>query len=106
LHDDLVKPVESFLDKGKQVYVVPDKILNLLPFGALISRESGRRMVEDYALALSPGSTMLVMCSEAAEGKERSRPERLLSVGNPQFDRTAFPSLSDLPSAAREAAAL
>src|SRR5262249_38713676 len=69
-------------------------------------RESGRRMVEDYALALSPSSTMLVMCSEAAEGKERFGLEKLLSVGNPRFDGAAFPSLPDLPSAAREAVAI
>jgi CHAT domain-containing protein len=104
LHDSLIKPVEPLLDRRKQVYVVPDKILNLLPFGALVSGRSGRYMIEDYVLALAPSSTMLVACTEIARGKGGGEAEKILSVGNPRFDRGLYPSLPDLPSAAREAA--
>lgn len=103
LHDSLIKPVEPLLDKRKQVYVVPDKILNLLPFGTLVSSRSGRYMIEDYVLALSPSSTMLIVCTEIARGKGEAGAEKILSIGNPQFDRDRYPSLPDLPSAAREA---
>jgi CHAT domain-containing protein/regulator of sirC expression with transglutaminase-like and TPR domain len=104
LHDILIKPAEHFLEEGKQVYIVPDKILNLLPFGTLISRASGRYLVEDYTLTLSPSSTMLVVCSEMAAAHKPVRAERILSVGNPRFDHDAYPSLPDLPSASKEAA--
>jgi CHAT domain-containing protein/cytochrome c-type biogenesis protein CcmH/NrfG len=103
LYDILIKPAEPFLDKGKQVCIVPDKILNLVPFGALISRASGKYLLEDYTLTLAPSSTMLVVCSEMAAAREAVKAERVLSVGNPRFDRNSHPSLPDLPSASREA---
>jgi CHAT domain-containing protein len=54
-------------------------------------------------LAVSPSASLLVILSEIAGRKDVLRDERLLSVGNPSFDRDNFPSLSDLPSARREA---
>jgi CHAT domain-containing protein len=103
LFEILIKPAESLLDKNKQVYLVPDKFLNALPFGTLISPASGKFLVEDYLLEVSPSSSLLVILSEGAGKKEGRRDERLLSVGNPRFDRDQFPTLSDLPSAGREA---
>jgi CHAT domain-containing protein len=69
----------------------------------LISSTTGKYLLEDYSLAVSPSSSLLVILSEIAGRKGVSRDERLLSVGNPSFDRDNFPSLSDLPSAAAEA---
>lgn len=106
LFDILIKPCEPLLDKSKTLCVVPDKVLNYFPFAALISPETGRFLLEDYSLIVSPSSSLLVACSEAAKLKEGAKPERLLSVGNPGFDRREFPSLRDLPSATREAKAV
>jgi CHAT domain-containing protein/Flp pilus assembly protein TadD len=103
LYDKLIAPVESLLVKEKQLCVVPDKILNLLPFGTLVSRASGEYLLNRYELMVSPSSTSLVLFSEMAAHKRLPQEERILSVGNPSFDRTAFPSLPDLSSATREA---
>jgi len=103
LFDILIRPAESLLDKDKLVYVVPDRSLNALPFNTLISSTTGKYLLEDYSLAVSPSSSLLVILSEIADRKGVSRDERLLSVGNPSFDHDEFPSLSDLPSAAAEA---
>jgi len=103
LFETLIKPAESLLDRNKPVYLVPDKFLNSLPFGTLISPASGRFLVEDYLLEVSPSSSLFVILSEIASKKEGTSDERLLSVGNPRFDRNDFPALSDLPSASREA---
>lgn len=103
LFEILIKPVERFLDKSKPVYVVPDKILNYLPFGTLISPDSNRFLVQDYLTVVSPSSSLFVLSSELARKKEGKNVERVLSVGNPSFDGTEFPTLADLPSAAREA---
>ncbi len=103
LYDILIRPVASSLDRGKQLCIVPDKILNYLPFGALISPVTGKYLIEDYSLLISPSSTVLIACSEMAEKKVLTKGERLLSVGNPSFDRRNYPLLPDLPSAAREA---
>lgn len=98
----LIGPAEPLLDRGKETCIIPDKALSYLPFTALMS-PSGRYLMEDYLLVTSPSPSAFIICSERAAQKEGARDERLLSVGNPRFDRDAFPSLPDLPSASREA---
>lgn len=102
----LIGPVEAALDRNKEICVIPDKILNDLPFAALVSPASGRYLIEDYLLMASPSPTIFVRSSTRAAQMEDLSDERLLSVGNPSFDRGAFPDLPDLPSASREAVAV
>ncbi len=106
LYKILLAPAEAYLDKSKFLCVVPDKILNYLPFDALSSPSTGRFLIEDYDIGVAPSSTIFVDVSASAEGKSGAIKERLLSVGDPSFDRAAFPSLPALSSAAREASAV
>jgi CHAT domain-containing protein len=101
LFDILIAPIESQLI-GKEVCIVPDKVLNLLPFAALMS-PAGRYFVEDHVLEISPSASAFIKCTEIARQKEGQEIERVLSVGNPAFDRDSYSYLSDLPSALREA---
>ncbi|HEV2665656.1 MAG TPA: CHAT domain-containing tetratricopeptide repeat protein, partial [Blastocatellia bacterium] len=102
LYDVLLKPVAPLIEPGKQICIVPDKILNRLPYGALISSATGRYLIEDYLPTYAPSASLFVLCAERADRKSGQSPEHLLSVGNPSFDRRAFPDLEDLPAAARE----
>jgi CHAT domain-containing protein len=104
LYDILIAPVEALLDKTRQICIVPDKVLNYLPFNTLVSPRSGRYMISDYTLSFSPSSNVFVLCTEdAAHKSELTSGERLLSVGNPRIDSAMFPALQELPSATREA---
>jgi CHAT domain-containing protein/tetratricopeptide (TPR) repeat protein len=103
LYDLLIKPVEELLDQSKLICIVPDKELNYIPFSALISTKSGRYLVQDYRLTLSPSATVFINCTMAARKRETAGAERLLVVGNPSFDLNAFPQLPDLAAAEREA---
>jgi CHAT domain-containing protein/Tfp pilus assembly protein PilF len=103
LYKILIAPVESLLDRQKQVCIIPDKILGYLPFAALVSPASGKYLVENYALLHSPSSNVFIQSSEAARRKAGARPERLLSVGNPHFDARDFPTFRRLPAAGAEA---
>ena len=103
LHKLLITPIEPLLDKTKLVCIVPDKILHFLPFDALISETTGRYLVEDLLLEVSPSSSIFIDCSIAASRKAGRGNERLLSVGDPSFDPKAFPTLQRLASARREA---
>jgi CHAT domain-containing protein/tetratricopeptide (TPR) repeat protein len=103
LYDLLIKPVEPRLDKTKLLCIVPDKILHYLPFDALISSITDKFMVEDFRLESSPSSSIFVDCSERARQRSKRIEERLLSVGDPSFDQSAFPFLQRLASADREA---
>lgn len=106
LYDMLIRPVAGSLDSSKQLCIVPDKILNHVPFGALMSRDSGKYFIQEYEFVLSPSSNMFVRSSEAASEKMLTRSEKLLSVGNPSFDCKMFPDLGDLSRAAKEAKAI
>lgn len=103
LYDLLIKPVAHLLDGTKLVCIVPDKILNRLPYAALVSPASGKYLIEDYTLTFSPSSTTFVRRSQT--GRERAGVEResLLSVGDPRFDPKAFASYKYLPAAGTEA---
>jgi CHAT domain-containing protein len=104
LYDILIKPVASLLAKDKQIYVVPDKVLNSLAFNALISPVTGRYLVNDYLVAFAPSSNVFVVCTALAHQKSERADERLLSVGDPYFNRDAFPELPALPASGKEAA--
>jgi CHAT domain-containing protein len=103
LYDYLIKPVEQQLNKDKLLCIVPDKMLYHLPFAALFSDSTGRYLLEDYILLFSPSSNIFIKCTEIAGKKGESKLERILSIGNPHFNRSEAPTLKDLPEAAREA---
>lgn len=103
LYRTLFGAVAKQLDAGKRLCVIPDKALHYLPFAALVSPESGRHLIEDRAVFYAPSLNVLWRCSEIARGKARSDQELLLSVGNPTFNRRAYPNLPALQSAEREA---
>ncbi|MBS1790198.1 MAG: CHAT domain-containing protein [Acidobacteria bacterium] len=99
----LIGPIEDLLDKNCLLGVVPDKILNFLPLGALVSNRTGNYLIEDYTLVYAPSATLFIRSSENAARKAGLTRESLLSVGNPAFDRARFPDLPSLPDAANEA---
>jgi CHAT domain-containing protein len=101
-YDLLIKPVEAALDRNKQLCIVPDKALNYLPFGAFVSSSSGKYVADEFVLTRSPSATLFIISSESARDRNAPVAENLLIVGNPRFDRAAFPMLADLPSAKRE----
>lgn len=98
----LIGPVEADLN-DKYLVIIPDKILSLLPFAALSSPNTGKYLIQDYVMEIAPSSSVFLKTTQVARNKETGTSERLLSVGNPQFDRNRFPSLSNLPDAAKEA---
>ena len=106
LFSDLIEPVQQLLDSHKQLCIVADKSLNTLPFGALISPTSGNYLIEDYCISYAPSSSVFIAATNHANSLTLNHGEKLLSVGNPSFDRNSFPQLSDLPEAASEAKAI
>jgi CHAT domain-containing protein len=103
LYAILIAPAEPKLDTGKTLFIVPDKALHRVPFGALVSPASGKYLVEERTFALAPSSEVMVAASKTTQGMSQGSEEDVLSVGNPDFDREEFPELPDLPAASREA---
>jgi hypothetical protein len=101
LYDLLLRPWIGGMGGGETLVVIPDKALHSVPFAALRDPESGRFLVEEHRLAVSPSATLYVR----ALGRELRPPSspRVLAVGDPAFDQALFSTLRRLPGAEREA---
>jgi CHAT domain-containing protein len=103
LYTVLLAPFEGLLRSDKQLCIVPDKILNYLPFAALKSPVSGRYLIEDFTISFSPSANAFLAGSELARSKEAVQREALACVGDPAFSGADFPGFPRLRSAAMEA---
>lgn len=97
--------IPADLDVNKQLCLVPDKSLHQLAFASLIS-PGGKYLLEEFALIQAPSAAVFVMATENAARKERVVNERILSVGNPDFDREENRGLAALYGAQAEARAV
>ena len=96
----LLAPVRASLEGAASVTFVPDGPLGLVPFGGL-PITSGRLLIEQSIVATSPS------CATYFEPVQDARKTpRVLAIGDPAFDRSAFPELNRLPAAAEEAEAV
>lgn len=103
LYGILISPVKDLLNASEPLCIVPDKILNFLPFAALVSPASKKFLIQDYRLCVAPSSSVFVYLTSAADRKAGRFEEKLLSVGNPNFNSEKFDSLRDLPASVVEA---
>jgi CHAT domain-containing protein len=92
------------LATDKQICVIADKSLHQLAFASLVA-PGGRYLLEDHALSYAPSASVLVIATENATRKDQVN-ERLLSIGNPDFDREENSNLPDLGSAETEATSI
>lgn len=106
LYSILIAPIRGELDPNKVLCLIPDKILHYVPFDALISDTTGHYLAQDYRLLFSPSTTVLIESTNKAHARDSAKPEKLLAVGDPSFDRVANPKLPSLPDAEREVKAL
>lgn len=103
IYEYLIKPVKPFIDKEKTIVIIPDKGLNLVPFAALISPETGNYLIQEQALSLAPSATIFIHCLQKDLSLSNKDREQVLAIGNPTFNYKDFPGLHSLPSALHEA---
>ncbi|HKS26482.1 MAG TPA: CHAT domain-containing protein [Pyrinomonadaceae bacterium] len=103
LYDILLGSAIETIEPGKKVCIIPDKFLYRLPFAALISPSSGKYLIEERALLYAPSMSVLWYCTAAASRKGTNGQGTVLSIGNPTFNRRAYPDLLPLEAAEREA---
>ena len=97
LYSILIPSTVAALPGNVELCLVPDKILNILPFAALRNPHTGRFLIEERAIRITPG------LAQSGVGKKRrpGMPSALL-VSATVFDRNAFPDLLPLPGAEHE----
>lgn len=97
----LIQPVRPFLDPDKEICLVPNKALFHLTFASLASPE-GKYFVEEFTTFYSPSANVFIRSTANAATKTSAPDEKLLAIGNPDFDKKLLPNLEDLPDAAKE----
>jgi CHAT domain-containing protein len=102
LYDYLIKPVEQEIYGAKDLCIVPDKSLHFLPFTALRDA-SGEYLSKSHSLSYAPSASVLIRCLKEETRFPVGGLERILSVGNPSFNREDFPKLRPLADAETEA---
>jgi len=126
LADAVLAPLAAHLRPGEPLVFVPDGPLVAVPFALLPEPSTGRLLVEGRTLAVAPSAALFALVSErsrsaaragafvsapptapggtaAAASSGRQATVGLLVIGDPAFDRLAFPSLPRLPGAGDEA---
>ena len=106
LYDVLLGPVAKWLDPARDLCIIPDKSLAGLPFAALMASPDGNYLVKDFRLFYAPSASSLILLSQKAKQFAPAGGESLLAIGNPTFNRKAYPDLNDLPESAQEAQAI
>lgn len=86
LYNLLIKPVESDIQEGYEICIIPDKSLHRLPFASLISPLTNRYLIEDRVIYMSPSANMFIATTEKSQQKTLTRKERLLAVGPSQVN--------------------
>jgi CHAT domain-containing protein len=103
LYEELVRPLLPFVASRQALVFIPDGVLQGVAFASLWDRQTGRYLAEDHLLGLAPSGTVFIQASARAAAATIGRTPRAVAVGNPRFNRSAFPGLADLPEAEAEA---
>ncbi len=104
LYRILIAPLS--LPRNERLVIVADKSLHQLPFGALRDPATGRFLIEDHALELSPSATTYLAGVPRCQQRHPASRSVLLVVADPAFDRAQADHLPRLPQAAAEAGEL
>jgi CHAT domain-containing protein len=100
LHSLLV-PRQIHTLKEKNLVIIPDRVLNLVPFSALLNPETSRFLIEDHQLVISY-SLQGLAGRKGLQDDRQSLPSALL-VANPSVDQNLFLGLENLPGSEEEA---
>ncbi len=100
----LMAPTLGGVRDAGPLIVVPDGMLQYVPFAALTDPVTGRRVVEDRSVSLRR-SVLAATQPPPIVSLRRDRPWRALVVGDPSFETSMLP-LERLPGARREASAV
>lgn len=102
LYHYLIEPIEGSINRSDVICIVPDKALHFVPFTALVDGD-GHYFIDSFRLSYAPSASALAYCLDEQRKKPASKGERIVAVGNPEFDSKKFPDLPSLPDSEREA---
>lgn len=93
----LLGPLGERLRRVRRLAVLPDRLINRVAFAALADPVQGRLLLDAL------GAVTILPSAQIASAPDAAIATSIVSVGDPAFDRAAFPDLDPLPAARREA---
>jgi CHAT domain-containing protein/tetratricopeptide (TPR) repeat protein len=103
LYDRLMRPLRPAVEEGATLAIIPDGVLNDVPFAALKDTHTGRYLVEDHPVLVGPSATMLDRASARLRPDKLAADASVLVLANPRLDAADAPLLPDLSRAEAEA---
>ena len=102
LYDELIKPAESFLSKKSKLIIIPDGVLNYLPFEVLLTENTTPNaeisfsdlpfLVKRYPVSYGQSASVLMKLISKSEqpAKQKAVGKRLLAIGDPLYEDILF----------------
>lgn len=104
LFELLVRPWISKVAPLDSVVLIPDRVVQDVPFAALWDVARGRYLVEAQEISFVPSATLYVSYLERSAGQGARRGHGgLLAIGDPAFDEELFEHVPRLPGSVQEA---
>ncbi|MGC2238685.1 MAG: CHAT domain-containing protein [Pyrinomonadaceae bacterium] len=101
LYQILIQPIAVYLDQSKQICIIPNKKLFVLPFASLTD-DSEQYFVTKYVFFYASSANTFILSTENAAKNQLKEDESFLGIGNPDFSPRKFADLADLPDAVSE----
>jgi CHAT domain-containing protein/Tfp pilus assembly protein PilF len=98
LYNQLIKPAEEFLSENSNLVILPDGILNYLPFEVLITREQEKDnkasysdlpyLVKKYPISYGQSSSVMMSLAETQNRNDISlkKKNNLIAFGDPVYE--------------------
>jgi CHAT domain-containing protein/Tfp pilus assembly protein PilF len=102
LYQWLIAPIGRELDPNRELCIVPDGLLQNLPFASLVSPATKRYLIEDFSLVTNPSASVFARTLELSCDKQASGSGSFFGLANPRFNQQRFPKLHPLPSSDEE----
>ncbi len=106
LYDLLVRPAAPLLGGASRLIIVPDKEIFLVPFEALVDRQTGRFLVESKVISYSPSASLYVNLRERSARTRKKAPGHAVAATGAQNGGFKYELLSQAPLEARSISAL
>jgi CHAT domain-containing protein/Tfp pilus assembly protein PilF len=109
LYDELIKPAEPLLTKKSRLIIIPDGVLNYLPFEVLLTEKKKPSevtnysdtpfLVKKYPISYGQSASVLkkLILKPEEEVRQRAVGKRLLAFGDPLYEDTLVNTLVKYP---------
>jgi CHAT domain-containing protein/Tfp pilus assembly protein PilF len=106
LYQELIKPAEPYFSKKSNLVIIPDGILNYLPFEVLLTESEGIKpgssysdfpfLVKKYPLSYVQSASVLssLLSTDSDSDKSKTRNRKLIAFGDPFYENATYPSIA------------